>query len=124
MSCLPPDYDFWRDSANIVVPSQPPVAIYTNTADEVVLRQVEDDEDVVVRVRPEHVMAICRAMLREIGRTLSDGAPQPVPAPEPVAKDRTGAERQRRYRASRRNGGRDVTPRNGDAPNLFREAAE
>lgn len=64
---LGPSDDFWHDDDSIVVEEQPPIAVYTNTKDAIVVRQLSGDEDVVVVVRPENVLRVVRAMLGEVG---------------------------------------------------------
>lgn len=121
------------DDADIVVHTRVDlaIAVYTNAAGEVVVRQQADwpheDEDHVVLFAREHVQAIARAILAEAGivdapnprQIAGTGEPTPAklcPGSEPIApapRDRTGAERQRRWRERNGSGRNGITDRNG-----------
>lgn len=66
------DFD-WRNDPTIVVPDQPPVAVFTNCFGDVVIRQAAFDaydEDSWIRLRPENVRAVAEAITR-LARELS-----------------------------------------------------
>lgn len=119
----------WDDEDALVVAEQPPIAVLINRAGDVVIRQLEGDEDVYVRVRPEQAPVLARALLIEVGLEgwLAPGFPRgPFLAPEfdpigrdappapPARKDPTAAERQRPRRAAQRDRGEDVTVEHRD----------
>lgn len=93
----------WDEIADdVVVPEQAAIAVYTNPKGDIVIRQAGQygpDEDQWIAVAPIHALALAHAIAHAAGLELA--------ATESAApKDRTAAERQRRYRA--RNA---VTPR-------------
>lgn len=70
-----PEWDpFDGKSEEMVIPHQPAIAVYENTAGAIVIRQVaspSDDEDPIIMVRPEHVeklIARLRKVAAEVGR--------------------------------------------------------
>jgi hypothetical protein len=110
------DFD-WIDSAeDVVVPEQAAIAVYLNPKGDVVIRQAgqyHPDEDNWIVVAPDHAPRVAEAILEAAG--LAVYHPEDDQAAEP--KDRTAAERQRRYRERHRNGaGRDVTFGDGTIP--------
>lgn len=113
------EFDWRADAEDVVLPDQPATAVYVNPRGAVVIRQtVEHDDDVWIIVQPSNAAALAKAILRAAG--LTEDALEASPAP----KDRTAAERQRRYRARQHRDGDGVT-RNGhavtDAPLLMIE---
>jgi hypothetical protein len=108
----------WNEIADdIVVPEQAAVAVYTNPKGDVVIRQAGQygpDEDHWIVVAPMHAHALAMAILRESG--LRDAEPEMEATSEfpkfdtTTGKDRTAAERMRRYRENKRNARND---RNG-----------
>jgi hypothetical protein len=100
-------FDWVHDDA-VVLREQPAVAVYTNSHNEVVIRQAcawDEDDDTVIVVLPENARAVADAILAAAAHLLRSTTPHPS---QPLS----GAERQRRYRE--RNGGRDVTGDGGD----------
>jgi len=85
---------------SIVVRHQPGIAVYTNTHDEVVIRQQADNsyDDSFVWVTKDNVFQVAERMLALAGYSMN-GSEQP--------KVSSAAARQRRYRNKKRNG---VTP--------------
>lgn len=58
-----PEFDpFSSDSEDLVIPHQPAIAVYENTAGAVVIRQHRDDDDVVILVRPENVEVLVKRL--------------------------------------------------------------
>lgn len=123
MTC---SFDFdWDDVADdVVVPEQAAIAVYTNPKGEVVVRQAGHhgpDEDSWIIVAPDRASAVADAILR--AARLHDN--QPVSGEAASPKDRTAAERQRRYRERNRNGtdrdpsDRHVTNRDDEQPLLL-----
>lgn len=114
------DFD-WCEDPSIVLQEQPPTAIYTNVAGAVVIRQGGDflqTGDQIVVVRPENVVRLVTAILTEAGyrpeiaKMIIDRSDMDWSQAETdfeaidahAPKDRTNAERQRRYRDRKRNG--------------------
>jgi hypothetical protein len=98
---MPSDFDWDEIADDVVVPEQAAIAVYTNPKGHIVIRQAGQygpDEDQWIVVAPMHALALAQAIAHAAG---DDLAASESPAP----KDRTAAERQRRYRA------RNVTPR-------------
>jgi hypothetical protein len=92
------------DPLDCVVHAQAPIEVYTDESDAVVVKQFDwRDGYIVISFRPEHVFALCRALLEEAGvdadSALREGSP----------KDPTAAERQRRRRERMRNSHDQVT---------------
>ena len=123
------DRAFWEK--NTVVPEQWQIAVYTNEQREIVIHQRDGyGDEYSIFVQPKNVQALVNALLTEASVNLGEAPPlllarqnidqlyaeqeameqQAVPA-----KDRTAAERQRRYRENKKNS----TP-----PMLLPEAAE
>ena len=89
----------WRDDADdLVVPEQPAIAVYTNPADAVVIRQqgTWNDDDAWIWFSPDHAPAIAKAILEAAGLDATALTPEPAQVVKP--RDATGAERQRRHR--------------------------
>lgn len=100
------DFDWHRDVA-VAVRHQPAIAVYRNSIGDITIRQRGDvdpetyeENDAIVTVTRHNAAALARAIL-----ALADpaGAPPQLALPAPV--DRTAAERQRRHRDRKRNGG-------------------
>ncbi len=91
----------WSDD-DVIVPSQPAVAVYTNPKGAVVLRQQDEfpfgDGDAVVWFAADHAPVVALAILAAAGIDATALAPEPAQVAS-KAKDPTGAERQRRRRA-------------------------
>lgn len=107
----------WSDSENVIARSQLAVAVYPNRYGDAVIRSERDEfhqEDTTIIV-PRHRIAALIERLQELRDAAElDVAAQREAAPSvaPSApKDPTNAERQRRYRERKRNGGDTVTPR-------------
>ena len=98
------DFD-WDDVADdIVIAEQAAVAVYTNPRGGIVIRQAGQygpEEDQWIVLAPEHARTPATAILRAAG---IEPTATPLLALPPPAKDRTAAERQRRYRSRHRNG--------------------
>jgi hypothetical protein len=66
-----PEFDpFEPGSEDLVIPHQPAIAVYENTAGAVVIRQATDDSyerDPIIQVRPEHVERLI-ARLRQVAK--------------------------------------------------------
>jgi hypothetical protein len=106
----------WND-ADIVIHHQPRTAIYRNPRGQVVIRQENDDpfdEDAYVFFSLENVPALIRGLKEELDLEDFDPAAHdpkvllqlgidPSTGRE-LKRDGTGASRQRRYRARKRNG--------------------
>ncbi len=89
-------WDWSDDAGDTIVPEQPAIAIYTNPADAVVIRQHgawNDDDDVWVFFSPAHAPAIAAAILAAAGLDIADLAQS---VSKPMAS--TAAARQKRYR--------------------------
>jgi hypothetical protein len=58
------------DSAEMVIKSQPAIAVYDNNYGDIVVRMEADypDEDPIVRVRPENLRALITALQRYLPR--------------------------------------------------------
>ena len=133
----------WRDEDLVVLRGQPPTAVYYNTANEVVIRQQDEDADTFLIVQAVHAQRVARAIaavgayvlrMKERERHESDCIGDALDDEPETPKDRTGAERQRRYRERQRNGvtegtrdsERDTTSEKRDeedaVPSLFRAA--
>jgi len=95
----------WCDKPDlIIVPSQPAIAIYLNPHDAVVIRQeghYGPDEDQWVYVTKENVPRLVQALLEAAGYETATTYGEPLMLPAP--KDKTAAERMRRYRNKHRN---------------------
>ncbi|MDP2376100.1 hypothetical protein [Reyranella sp.] len=97
------DYFDW-DGADIDVPHQARITVYTNPDDHIVIRQDGDwyrRDDAWIVVLPENVPRLVETLLTlasALART--EAAQLALPAPA----DRTAAERQRRHRERKRNG--------------------
>ena len=88
----------WRDDADdVIVRSQPAIAIYPGPAGVVIRRQGDwcDDDDGVVWFGVDQAPAIAAAILETAGLDATALVPEPAPKP----KDSTAAARQRRRRA-------------------------
>lgn len=118
-----PAFD-WAD-VDVIVAHQLPIGIYQNLAGDIVIRQRSDDyydDDHIIWFSPEHARAVAVGILREAGIDITALAPKSVQVGS-KPKDSTGAERQRRYRESKKkeatpepdifdSDGRDVTDHN------------
>ena len=88
------DFDWLEDGDDVVVHEQHAVAVYQNPAGDLVIRQAGwPDEDKVIVVEIGKVDELVRGICERADLTVGKSA-----------KDRTGAERQRRYRKRHRNG--------------------
>jgi len=116
------NFDWYSDDgeSSIVVRHQPATAVYTNPH-EVVMRQQYGDEDDFVYVTKNNALKVAQAILSLAGievaltRLHDGGLDEPLLLSAP--KDKTAAERMRRYRKKKRNA---VT----DEPELRLVAAE
>lgn len=112
------DDDFDWDDADVDVPHQARITVYTNPDGHIVIRQEGDwyrKDDPWIVVLPENAQRLVDAIL-----ALAEPAPRlALPAPG----DRTAAERQRRYRERHRNGSTVTGDRNDsvtrNAPDMF-----
>ena len=101
------EFDWGDIDADIVVPEQPAIACYTNPNGAVVLRQAGQyglEDDHWVYFHADHAVAVAYAILNAAGLTMQIVQCQPngcCDVPQP--KDRTAAERQKRYRERKRN---------------------
>jgi hypothetical protein len=87
------DDDFDWDAADVDIPHQARIAVYTNPAGHIVIRQDGDwyrKDDAWVVVLPENVRKLVDVLL-----ALAEPEPAPLALPAPT---RTGTERQRRHR--------------------------
>jgi hypothetical protein len=85
----PRDFD---DAWDLAVAEQPPIWVYTNEADAIVIKQYQCEEgNVFIFVRPHNAMALCRKVL-EAAEIDPDVVLRDVP------KDVSARERQRRHR--------------------------
>jgi hypothetical protein len=113
-----PDFD-WKDDADCIVQhSTPTVAVFTNTNGDIVIRKQRED------MYEEHdaFIVISRGNARTVAQAILDAAevgPDAVvvPAEKAEPKDRTAAERAKRYRDSKKRHGddRDATVTERDA---------
>jgi hypothetical protein len=128
MSGYSPEFD-WNpkddEEHDIVLRLQPAIAVYLNPHDEVVIRQQDQfdvSEDHFVFITKGNVLKVVERTLAVAGIERIEDCGLDEPLLLPALKDRTGSERQRRYRNRHRNGdGRDVT---GDLPLLLAHGAE
>lgn len=82
MSIHPIDNEFdWDADDSVVIPAQPPTAVYSNARGDIVIRQLGEDEETFVFVRPENAQALCRAIMAEAQPEASE--PANARAPEP-----------------------------------------
>ncbi len=95
-------WDWLDDADDIIVPDQPPVAVYVNPGAAVVVRQRApwpDEDDPWIWFAPEHAPAVAAAILAAAGLEPAAVTPEPTPVTrKPKCKDPTAAERQRRRR--------------------------
>lgn len=103
MIMLKDDFD-WQDRRVVILKAQPATAVYFNTDREIVIRQIEDDEDVIVRLQPEHALKIASA-IRAIAAHLdsvecreADAVEFDFEEIEDQPRDKTAKDRQRRRR--------------------------
>ncbi len=118
MSKLGDDFN-WNEPNSVIVRHQPAIAVYLNDDDEVVIRQqghYGPDEDQWIYIAKENVQKVVQAILANAG--IVDGAIAPPP------RDRTAAERQRRYRERHRNSVTPVTDNATEEQQLRLVAAE
>lgn len=104
-----PDFDWCKDRDDLIVEEQAAIAVYTNPRGSIVIRQKGDldpetytYEDAWIVVEPRYAAELARAILALAPQSV---APLALPAPA----DKTAAERQRRHRDRKRNGGDTVT---------------
>lgn len=96
------DFD-WNDSDAVVIAHQGQVAVYLNPDGDVVVRQEGDwwrKDDAWIVVQPDKARRLCEAILALAEFGQPDKHPLALPAPA----DRTGADRQKRYRERKRTG--------------------
>ena len=119
------EFDWLQDAGDVVVRSQPAIAIYPGPAGVIIRRQGDicDDGDDVIWFAAEQAPAIAAAIMEAAGLDAKAMAPEPTRKP----KDTTAAGRQRRYRERQkkestpepdifgRDVTRDVTPEDRDA---------
>ena len=114
----------WNDDDSVVVRQQFATAVYQNQHGEIVVRQeagMYEENDAIVVLTPQIAEAVAWAILHEIGAPEAKSmifAPAHIIDREPAPKDKTAAERQRRYRERQRNGA-TVTERNGEDRNAL-----
>jgi hypothetical protein len=112
------DFDWYGNTESVVVRHQPAIAVYLNPHGEVVIRQEgQYDDDHWIYVTRDNAFKVAQAVLELAGLEDCEAVPRPS-----APKDKTAAERMRRYRNKRRNGERntDVT----EEPQLRLVAAE
>ena len=99
------EFDWLDDGDDVVVRSQPAIAIYAGPAGVVIRRQGElyGDGDDVVWFSVEQAPVIAAAIMAAAGLDATALTPEPIPAGS-KPKDGTGAERQKRYRERKREG--------------------
>jgi hypothetical protein len=120
----------WTADESVAVQEQPAIAVYPNPVGQVVIRRQrswDEEDDSFVHISRGNVLTIVGAILaaagmddirlyRQHGMSCEDiglGETQT----RSLSKDRTGAERQRRYRNRHRNGSdRDVTDETVTSP--------
>lgn len=100
------DFNWHRDES-VAVRDQPGIAVYRNSVGDITIRQRGDvdpetyeENDAIVTVTGRNAAALARAIL---ALAEPDGATPQLALPAPG--DRTAAERQRRHRERKRNGG-------------------
>ena len=103
----------WTDEETVLVREQLTLAVYVNPYGQVVLRRertLDEDDDTFIVISSEFVPQVARALMSaashevefEPGAKLAQGE-------NGKSRDKTAAERQRRYRKRKRNGD-GVTP--------------
>jgi hypothetical protein len=100
-----PDFDWTKDLDDLVVEDQAAIAVYLNPRGSIVIRQkgdLDERDDSWIVVEPHYAAALARAIM---ALAPQQSATLALPAPG----DRTAAERQRRHRERKRNGGDTVT---------------
>lgn len=100
----------WYDNPDIVVQMQMPIAVFQNERGEVCIRQHAEEwqeEDAWVTVSMDRAITVARAILEVAGIDPAAAFQTTGGADVTSPRDRTAAERQRRYR--KRRNGRDVT---------------
>jgi hypothetical protein len=128
----------WCDNPDVVIPTQPAIAVFENTNGAVCIRQEGQfgtDEDAWVFFSKDRALTVARAILDVAGIEPVDAFPEiwttamhnigNSAGPSQDRKDHTAAERQRRYRE--RHADRNAVTRDtvtGDAVTPFRLAAE
>lgn len=121
--CIKDDYMYW-DREQVLIPVQMPVAVFSNSDGNVVIRQAGDwyrQDDPFIVLTPENARIVATAVANLAAELLTPEAPLALPAPA----DRTAAERQRRHRERKRNAPCDrdsvtpVTPCDRNGANLF-----
>lgn len=96
-------FDWTGDT--VVVAQQSAIAVYTNGAGDIVIRQDGDwyrRDDAWVVVTQEHARRLCRAIMALAGQ------PEPATLALPAPAPKTPAERAKRYRENKRHA--PVTP--------------
>jgi hypothetical protein len=85
---------------HVVIPEQQQIEVYTSDAGYIVIKKSAwprwSEDDVPLCLRPEHVVPVCRAILKEVGIDLN------LLLREVGTKDPTANERQRRHRGKLR----------------------
>lgn len=116
------DFD-WNDVVDdVVIPEQAAIAVFVNPQGDVVIRQAGQygpDEDMWIIVAPDRAAVLADAIVQA---TAFHGT-QPDDSKPAAAKDRTAADRQRRYRERQRNGDRDVAGRDDTMPLLLENSS-
>ena len=115
-----PGFDWDKDREDLVVEEQAAIAVYLNPRGSIVIRQkgerdpeTYDTVDSWIIVEPHYAAGLARAIMALAPK---ETAPLALPAPG----DRTAAERQRRHRERKRNGG--VTPCDRDSVTADRDS--
>ncbi len=118
------EFDWLEDAGDVIVRSQPAVAVYPGPAGVVIRRQGDHwngDGDDVIWFTTEHAPAVAAPILEAAGLDPTALAPEPT-LRRTKAKDPTAAGRQRRHRERKKKEstpepdifGRDVTPEDRD----------
>jgi hypothetical protein len=112
------DFSWSSEDTNVVIQEQPPIAVYTNPHDAIVIRMNGDclrEDDQTIFVRPENVLTLIKALAREAGMGEIDVVRKVAESDyhedyeviefpsTPVKRPLTNAERQKRYRDRHRN---------------------
>jgi hypothetical protein len=121
---LPPEFDWNPDNDtdhSIVVRHQPAIAVDLNPHDELVIQQdqYDDSDDHFVFITKDNVLRVLERMLEAAGIEMATAGAEPLLLPP--SKDKTAAERMRRYRNKHSNDDRNGVT---EEPELRLVAAE